>query len=112
MVFIIGIWGGEDRVYAAVKFVVYTLVGSLLMLVGVLWLGFEAGDAVNNGVFTTDWYKLASYGVPLGARRRGCSSCSGWRSRSRSRCSRSTPGCPTPTPRRRRADPSCWPACC
>ena len=67
MVFIIGIWGGEDRVYAAVKFVVYTLVGSLLMLVGVLWLGFEAGDAVNNGVFTTDWYKLVQYGVPLGA---------------------------------------------
>ena len=67
MVFIIGIWGGEDRVYAAVKFVIYTLVGSLLMLVGVLWLGFQAGDAVNGGVFTTDWYKLVSFGVPLGA---------------------------------------------
>ena len=67
MVFIIGIWGGEDRVYAAVKFVLYTLVGSLLMLVGVLWLGFAAGDAVNGGAFTTDWYKLASFGVPLGA---------------------------------------------
>lgn len=66
MVFIIGIWGGEDRVYAAVKFVIYTLVGSLLMLVGVLWLGFAAGDAVNGGVFTTDWYKLVSYGVPVG----------------------------------------------
>jgi len=67
MVFIIGIWGGEDRVYAALKFVIYTLVGSLLMLVGVLWLGFAAGDAVNGGVFTTDWYKLVSYGVPLGS---------------------------------------------
>ncbi|PAP74776.1 NADH dehydrogenase [Rubrivirga sp. SAORIC476] len=67
MVFLIGIWGGEDRVYAAVKFVLYTLVGSLLMLVGVLWLGFAAGDAVNGGVFTTDWYKLVSFGVPLGA---------------------------------------------
>ena len=67
MVFIIGIWGGEDRVYAAIKFVIYTLVGSLLMLVGVLWLGFAAGDAVNGGVFTTDWYKLVSFGVPLGA---------------------------------------------
>ena len=64
MVFIIGIWGGEDRVYAAIKFVLYTLVGSLLMLVGVLWLGFAAGDAVNSGVFTTDWYKLVSFGVP------------------------------------------------
>ena len=67
MVFIIGIWGGEDRTYAAMKFVLYTLVGSLLMLVGVLWLGFAAGDAVNGGVFTTDWYKLVSFGVPLGA---------------------------------------------
>jgi NADH-quinone oxidoreductase subunit M len=67
MVFIIGIWGGEDRIYAAVKFVLYTLVGSLLMLVGVIWLGFEAGDAVNGGVFTTDWYKLVQFGVPLGA---------------------------------------------
>ncbi len=67
MVFIIGIWGGEDRVYAAIKFVIYTLVGSLLMLVGVLWLGFAAGDAVNGGVFTTDWYKLVTYGVPLGS---------------------------------------------
>jgi len=66
MVFIIGIWGGEDRVYAAIKFVIYTLVGSLLMLVGVLWLGFEAGDAVNGGVFTTDWYKLVQFGMPLG----------------------------------------------
>ena len=66
MVFIIGVWGGEDRVYAAVKFVIYTLVGSLLMLVGVIWLGFEAGAAVNGGVFTTDWYKLVSFGVPLG----------------------------------------------
>jgi NADH-quinone oxidoreductase subunit M len=65
MVFIIGVWGGEDRRYAAVKFVIYTLVGSLLMLVGVLWLGFAAGDAVNGGVFTTDWYKLVSFGVPL-----------------------------------------------
>ncbi|PAP77641.1 complex I subunit 4 family protein [Rubrivirga marina] len=66
MVFIIGIWGGEERVYAAIKFVIYTLVGSLLMLVGVLWIGFEAGDAVNGGVFTTDWYKLVQFGMPLG----------------------------------------------
>ena len=66
MYFIIGIWGGENRVYAAVKFVVYTLFGSLLMLIGVLWMGIQAGDAVNAGVFTTDWYKLVAYGVPLG----------------------------------------------
>ncbi|MDX1438299.1 MAG: NADH-quinone oxidoreductase subunit M [Rubricoccaceae bacterium] len=67
MYFIIGVWGGESRIYAAVKFVLYTLVGSLLMLVGILWLGFAAGDAINGGVFTTDWYKLVSFGVPLGS---------------------------------------------
>ncbi|MEP0548375.1 MAG: NADH-quinone oxidoreductase subunit M [Rhodothermales bacterium] len=67
MYFIIGIWGGENRVYAAVKFVLYTLFGSLLMLVGLLWIGFAAGDAVNGGVFTTNWYKLLAFGVPLGS---------------------------------------------
>jgi NADH-quinone oxidoreductase subunit M len=66
MYFIIGIWGGENRVYAAVKFVLYTLAGSLLMLVGVLWLGWQAGLAVNDGVFTTDWFQLVEYNVPLG----------------------------------------------
>jgi len=65
MYFIIGIWGGKDRIYAAVKFVIYTLVGSLLMLVGILYLGYAAGDAVNNGVFTTDWYTLLEYNIPL-----------------------------------------------
>ncbi|MEM1043932.1 MAG: NADH-quinone oxidoreductase subunit M [Bacteroidota bacterium] len=66
MYFIIGIWGGENRIYAAVKFVIYTLFGSLLMLVGLLWVGFAAGDAVNGGVFTTNWYTLVAYGIPLG----------------------------------------------
>jgi NADH-quinone oxidoreductase subunit M len=65
MYFIIGIWGGEDRIYAAVKFVLYTLVGSLLMLVAILFLGYAAGEAVNQGVFTTDWYTLLEYNVPL-----------------------------------------------
>ena len=65
MYFIIGIWGGEDRVYAAVKFVLYTLVGSLLMLVALLFLGYAAGDAVNGGIFTTDWYKLVAYNMPV-----------------------------------------------
>ena len=65
MYFIIGIWGGTERIYAAVKFVIYTLVGSLLMLVGILYLGYAAGEAVNDGVFTTDWYTLLEYNVPL-----------------------------------------------
>ena len=40
MYFLIGIWGGERRIYAAVKFFLFTLVGSLLMLVAILWLGY------------------------------------------------------------------------
>jgi len=38
MYFLIGIWGHERRIYAAVKFVLYTMFGSVLMLVGILWL--------------------------------------------------------------------------
>ena len=40
---LIGIWGGANRRYAAVKFFLYTLVGGLLMLVGILYLYFKAG---------------------------------------------------------------------
>jgi len=46
MYFIIGIWGGKNRVYAAVKFFIYTMVGSLLMLVALIYLymlGTKAG---------------------------------------------------------------------
>jgi NADH-quinone oxidoreductase subunit M len=40
MFFLIGIWGGERRIYAAIKFFIYTAVGSLLMLVGIIALYF------------------------------------------------------------------------
>src|SRR6266704_614045 len=40
MFFLIGIWGGERRIYAAVKFFIYTAVGSLLLLVGIIALYF------------------------------------------------------------------------
>jgi len=43
MYFLIGLWGGERRLYAAIKFVLYTLSGSLIMLAGILWLGLHAG---------------------------------------------------------------------
>jgi NADH-quinone oxidoreductase subunit M len=43
MYFIIGMWGGKRRLYASIKFFVYTFVGSLLMLVAILWLFFDAG---------------------------------------------------------------------
>lgn len=43
MYFIIGIWGGEDRNYAAIKFFLYTFAGSVLMLVGILAMYFTSG---------------------------------------------------------------------
>ncbi len=43
MYFLIGIWGAEERIYAAIKFFLYTMAGSLLMLLAILWLGNEAG---------------------------------------------------------------------
>jgi NADH-quinone oxidoreductase subunit M len=42
MYFLIGVWGGKERIYAAVKFFLYTAVGSLLMLVAILYLFFQA----------------------------------------------------------------------
>ena len=44
MYFIIGIWGGKRRIYAAVKFFIFTMVGSVFMLVGILYLFFQAGS--------------------------------------------------------------------
>ncbi|MEL6703876.1 MAG: NADH-quinone oxidoreductase subunit M [Bacteroidota bacterium] len=71
MYFLIAIWGRDtkeqDSSRAALKFVIYTLVGSLLMLVGVLWMGYAAGNVVNGGVFTTDYYDLLRFAVPAEA---------------------------------------------
>lgn len=46
MYFLIGIWGGEERVYAAVKFFLYTMAGSILMLIAILFVGNAAGTFV------------------------------------------------------------------
>ena len=43
MYFLIGIWGGSNRIYAALKFFLYTMAGSILMLVAILWLGIYQG---------------------------------------------------------------------
>ncbi|HEX5838215.1 MAG TPA: NADH-quinone oxidoreductase subunit M, partial [Anaerolineales bacterium] len=43
MYFLIGIWGGPRRVYAAIKFFLYTMAGSILMLLAILWLGIYGG---------------------------------------------------------------------
>ena len=45
MYIVIGVWGGPNRVYAAFKFFLYTLLGSLLMLVGFLYLYFKSGGS-------------------------------------------------------------------
>jgi NADH-quinone oxidoreductase subunit M len=54
MYFLIGVWGGPRRMYAAVKFFLYTMAGSILMLLAILWLGITQGtfsvpDLVNLG---------------------------------------------------------------
>jgi NADH-quinone oxidoreductase subunit M len=64
MYLIIGIWGGPNRVYAAVKFILYTLFGSLLMLVAILALYFINGAAT--GAYTFDLPVLARYVLPAG----------------------------------------------
>jgi len=64
MYLIIGIWGGPNRVYAAVKFILYTLTGSLLMLVAILALYFINGAAT--GAYTFDLPVLARYVLPAG----------------------------------------------
>ncbi|WP_164114751.1 NADH-quinone oxidoreductase subunit M [Sphingorhabdus sp. Alg239-R122] len=53
MYLIIGIWGGVDRIYASYKFFLYTLLGSVLMLIAMLWMTNQAG--------TTDIPTLMNY---------------------------------------------------
>lgn len=66
MYFLIGIWGGKNRIHATVKFFVYTLVGSLIMLVGLIYTGYDAGSAIEGFRFTTDWHFLSSEAYHIG----------------------------------------------
>ena len=59
MYLIIGIWGGDNRIYASYKFFLYTLLGSVLMLIAMLWMVNQAG--------TTDIPTLMNYDFPAGA---------------------------------------------
>ena len=66
MYFLIGIWGGARRLYAAIKFFLYTLAGSVVMLLGILALYFHSKRALpafaQTGTFdVTQWYTM---GVP------------------------------------------------
>ena len=60
MYFIIGIWGGKERIYASIKFFLYTMFGSLLMLVAIIWLAVYASTPL--GHFTTNLVELYSVG--------------------------------------------------
>jgi len=60
MFIIIGVWGGPNRVYAAVKFFLYTLLGSLLMLIALLYLYTKSGGSFE----ILDWHRLP---IPLAA---------------------------------------------
>jgi NADH-quinone oxidoreductase subunit M len=54
MYFIIGIWGGERRIYASIKFFLYTMLPSLLMLVAIVYLGLHAGTSAGVPNFSYD----------------------------------------------------------
>ena len=99
MYFIIGIWGGDRRLYASIKFVLYTMVGSLLMMVAILYLYVQTTTPPGRRRF--DYTQLSQLVLPP-RRSSSASSPSRWPSPSRCRCSRCTPGCPTRTSRRRR----------
>jgi NADH-quinone oxidoreductase subunit M len=60
MYLIIGVWGGPNKIYAAFKFFLYTLLGSLLMLVALIYLYTQSGGSFDLGT----WYKLP---LPMGA---------------------------------------------
>ena len=66
MYFIIGVWGGKKRLYASIKFFIYTMFGSLLMLVAILYLFYSAGRAIGSYSFAYEQI-LRHANVPLGA---------------------------------------------
>jgi NADH-quinone oxidoreductase subunit M len=63
MYFLIGIWGGPRKLYAAIKFFLYTLVGSVLMLLGILFLYYW--NHGQTGVYTFDIVALSNLSIPL-----------------------------------------------
>jgi NADH-quinone oxidoreductase subunit M len=64
MYFIIGVWGGDNRLYAAIKFFIYTMFGSLLMLVAILALYVTVG--ARTGIYSFSYAHLLSNAKDLG----------------------------------------------
>ena len=63
MYLLIGIWGGERRIYAAVKFFLYTMAGCLLMLVAILWMAWTFQE-LNGGVWSFAYADLLRLDLP------------------------------------------------
>jgi NADH-quinone oxidoreductase subunit M len=66
MYLIIGIWGGSNRIYATIKFVLYTLVGSLLMLVAILATAFTFQAATGSWAGAFDFESLRNFSASIG----------------------------------------------
>jgi NADH-quinone oxidoreductase subunit M len=100
MYLLIGIWGYDRRIYAAVKFILFTMVGSVLMLVAIIGLAYW--HSATTGAYSFDLLKLYELKLPPHYEV--------WFFLAftlafaiKVPCSRSTRGCPTPTWRRPRA---------
>jgi NADH-quinone oxidoreductase subunit M len=60
MYFLIGVWGGARRIYAALKFVLYTALGSLLMLVAIVYLAYQTQQQLGAvSFYLGDWIRLS-----------------------------------------------------
>ena len=103
MYLLIGIWGGPRKLYAAIKFFLYTLLGSVLMLLGILFLYFHHSQQTghlhlqHSGSVQDRAAYLPRSGVWFDVRDLAVLWLSSSASPSRCRCSRSTPGCRTRT---------------
>lgn len=71
MFFLIGVWGGKDRIYAATKFFIYTAVGSLLMLAAIIALYYLAGAGTFDYVTILNALKTGSANLLPGSRAEG-----------------------------------------
>jgi len=65
MYFIIGMWGGERRIYASLKFFIYTMAGSFLMLVAIIYLGVHAADPATLTPNFSYEHAVLRPGIPL-----------------------------------------------
>ncbi len=100
MYLIIGIWGGPNKIYAAFKFFLYTLLGSLLMLIALIYLYNQSGGSFD----IATWHQL-----PLGST---AQTLLFFAFLSRCRCGPCTPGCLTCTSKRLPVVRLCWPPSC